>query len=93
MFFGNWVIEIRSAFFLPGGKFYNDLMKKVMILQTLCLFFFLFACYGDVNLENFVDAQTRNTNSWEEFKKERREMVDSQIRGRGIRDGSVLKRR
>src|SRR5687768_4494861 len=66
-------------------------MKKVIILLTLSLSFFLFACYSRVNLENSVDAQTQKTNAPDEYKKERREMVENQIRARGIRDGAVLK--
>lgn len=66
-------------------------MKKIIILTTLCFSFFLFACFNSENLENTVDAQTQNKNAKDEYKKERREMVDDQIRARGIRDGSVLK--
>ena len=67
-------------------------MSKLIILLSLFLYLFLFSCQSSVNIRNSVDAQQKNTNSvWDEFKKERREMVDQQIRARGITDNAVLK--
>jgi protein-L-isoaspartate(D-aspartate) O-methyltransferase len=67
-------------------------MNKFLILLSFCLSFTLFACRNSVSIENSVDAQTRNAKSAsDEFKKERREMVDRQIRARGITNNSVLK--
>lgn len=67
-------------------------MNKFLILLSFCLSFSLFGCMNFVSIENSVDAQTRNTKSVsDEYKKERREMIDRQIRARGITDNSVLK--
>lgn len=67
-------------------------MNKLLSSLLICLCLLLLSCHNPVNLQNPVDAQTQNANSArDEYKKERREMVDQQIRARGIRDGSVLK--
>lgn len=67
-------------------------MKKASFLLSLFLLVFLFSCGNSVNLENTVNAQTQDRkSSQDEFKKERLEMVEQQIRARGIKDGSVLK--
>lgn len=66
-------------------------MKKSLILLS-CLCLLLFSCQSSVNIENSVDAQTQNTKSpWDEYKRERREMVEQQIRARGVTNSSVLK--
>jgi len=67
-------------------------MSKLIILLSLCLCLLLFSCHSPVNLQDSVDAQEKNTKSvWDEYQKERREMVDQQIRARGITDNSVLR--
>lgn len=67
-------------------------MNKLTVLLSLCLFILFLACHSPVNLQNSVDAQTQKTKSpWDEYKRERRQMVDEQIRGRGITDSSVLR--
>ncbi len=67
-------------------------MNKLLILLSVCIYLTLFSCSNSVNLENSVDAQTQDTKKAEdEYKRERREMVEQQIRARGIEDGSVLK--
>lgn len=76
---------------MRGDKAYNEFMRKRKILAAICLSIFLFACERSGNLENTVEAQTEKKNSEKDFKRERREMVDKQIRGRGIKDGDVLK--
>lgn len=67
-------------------------MKKLKILLSLCLFFLFLACHSPVNLQNSVDAQEKKAKSpWDEYKFERRRMVDEQIRARGITGSSVLR--
>lgn len=67
-------------------------MNKLLHSLLICFCLLLLSCQNSVNLQTPVDAQTQKTNSIrEEYKKERREMVDQQIRARGIRDGAVLK--
>jgi len=66
-------------------------MNKLLILLPLCICLSLFSCYNSVNLQNSVEAQKQDTNNAkDEHKKERREMVEQQIRARGIEDESVL---
>jgi protein-L-isoaspartate(D-aspartate) O-methyltransferase len=66
-------------------------MNKLLILIPLCICLSLFSCYNPVNLQNGADAQTRGANNAkDEYKRERREMIEQQIRARGIEDGSVL---
>ncbi len=66
-------------------------MNKLLILLPLCIYLSLFSCCNSVNLQNTVEAQKQDTNNAkDEYKKERREMVEQQIRARGIEDGSVL---
>jgi protein-L-isoaspartate(D-aspartate) O-methyltransferase len=65
-------------------------MIKLIILSSLCLLFYF--CNSYPNLQSSVGNQAQNTgNALEEYKKERREMVDQQIRARGIEDNRVLK--
>jgi len=67
-------------------------MTKLIVPLSLCLCLLFFFCYSFSNLQNPPDAQAQNANNaWDEYKKERREMVDQHIRARGIQDGSVLK--
>lgn len=67
-------------------------MNKLLILLPLCICLSLFSCNNSVSLQNSADAQTQDTKrAIDEFKRERREMVEQQIRARGIEDGSVLK--
>lgn len=67
-------------------------MDKLTILLTFCLSLQFLFCHSPVNLQNPPDVQVQNSNSvWDEYKKERREMVEQQIRARDIRDNSVLK--
>ncbi|MDQ3750134.1 MAG: protein-L-isoaspartate(D-aspartate) O-methyltransferase [Acidobacteriota bacterium] len=66
-------------------------MNKLLILLPLCICLSLFSCYNSVNLQNSADAQTQDTKkAKDEYKRERREMVEQQIRARGIEDDSVL---
>lgn len=66
-------------------------MSRLIILPTLCLSLLLFSC-NSANSHNSLDAQAQNANSSiNEYKKERRQMVEQQIRARGIEDDSVLK--
>jgi protein-L-isoaspartate(D-aspartate) O-methyltransferase len=67
-------------------------MNQLVILITLCLSLSIFFCSGPPNLPKPPDPLAQNSNSiQDEYKKERREMVDRQIRARGIRDDSLLK--
>ena len=67
-------------------------MNKLLLSLSIYLCLSLFSCQNPVDIENKVDAQTRKEKSvWVEFKIERRQMVDEQIRARDIRDSSVLK--
>ncbi|CAN5642810.1 protein-L-isoaspartate(D-aspartate) O-methyltransferase [soil metagenome] len=66
-------------------------MNKLLILLPLCICLTLFSCYNSVNLQNSVEAQKQDTKkAKDEYKRERREMVEQQIRARGIEDESVL---
>lgn len=65
-------------------------MKKIKILLSLCFFLLFLACQAPVGLENSVNAQEAKS-PWDERKTERREMVEQQIRARGISDSSVLR--
>jgi protein-L-isoaspartate(D-aspartate) O-methyltransferase len=67
-------------------------MNKLLILLPLCIYLSFFSCSNSaVNLQNSIDAQTQDTKkAKDEYKRERREMVEQQIRARGIEDGSVL---
>lgn len=67
-------------------------MNKLLILLPLCICLSLFSCYNSVNLQNSADAQTqeKTKKAKDEYKRERREMVEQQIRARGIEDESVL---
>ncbi len=66
-------------------------MNKLLILLPLCICLLLFSCYNSVNLQNSVKAQKQDTKkAKDEYKRERREMVEQQIRARGIEDESVL---
>ena len=66
-------------------------MNKLLILLPLCIYLMFFSCSNSVNVPNFADAQTRDTKkAKDEYKRERREMVEQQIRARGIQDESVL---
>lgn len=58
--------------------------------MPICLCLLLFACQTAVDLENAVDAQTKNE-VHDDFRKERRRMVERQIRARGVSDRDVLK--
>ncbi|MDQ4121456.1 MAG: protein-L-isoaspartate(D-aspartate) O-methyltransferase [Acidobacteriota bacterium] len=67
-------------------------MNKLIILLSPCICLLLFFCQSFSNSQKAPDDQAQNAKSvWDEYKKERREMVDQQIRARGISDGSVLK--
>jgi protein-L-isoaspartate(D-aspartate) O-methyltransferase len=67
-------------------------MNKLLILLPLCIYLSLFACCNCVNLQNSADAQTQEAkNVQDEFKTQRREMVERQIRDRGIEKESVLR--
>lgn len=66
-------------------------MRNRRVILTICLSFFLFACDQSGKLENSVEAQIQDKNSEKNFKRKRREMVENQIRGRGIKDGDVLR--
>jgi protein-L-isoaspartate(D-aspartate) O-methyltransferase len=64
-------------------------MSKLTIFLSL---FLLFSCESAVNPPNSVDAQEKTAKiAQDEYKNERREMVERQIRARGISDKSVLK--
>jgi protein-L-isoaspartate(D-aspartate) O-methyltransferase len=63
-------------------------MKRKILLIPF-LFLALFACQRSVNIENSVNAQTQPS-VWDEYKKERTEMVGRQIRRRGVSSSSVL---
>lgn len=67
-------------------------MNKLLILLALCICLSLFSCYNPVNLPNSADAQTQEDTkkAKDEYKRERREMVEQQIRARGVEDQSVL---
>ncbi len=66
-------------------------MNKLLILLPLCICLSLFSCYNSVNLQNSVEAQKQGANNAkDEYKRERREMVEQQIRDRGIENESVL---
>ena len=67
-------------------------MKKLLILFLLCIYLSLFSCSNSVNLQNSADAQTqeKTKKAKDEYKRERREMVEQQIRARGIENESVL---
>ena len=66
-------------------------MNKLLILLPLSVCLSLFSCYNSVNLQNSADAQTPDTReAKDEYKRERREMVEQQIRARGIENVSVL---
>lgn len=66
-------------------------MNKLLILLPLCICLSLFSCYNSVNLQNSVEAQKQGANNAkDEYKRERREMVEQQIRARGIENESVL---
>src|SRR5687768_10695011 len=61
--------------------------------RALCLTcLFLLACQSSTELQNSVDAQAiqTQTEALDEYKKQRGEMVEQQIKARGIRDGKVL---
>ena len=67
-------------------------MNKLLSLLHLCICLSLFSCGNSINLQNSVDAQTQGTNNAkDEYKRERREMVEQQIRARGVDDDSVLR--
>lgn len=68
-------------------------MNKLLSLFTFCLFLLFFSCYGSVNSINSPPEhpQNLNDNNQDQYEKARREMVDTQIRARGITDNSVLK--
>ena len=61
-------------------------MKKLLILFLLCIYLSLFSCSNSVNLQNSADAQTqeKTKKAKDEYKRERREMVEQQIGARGI---------
>lgn len=67
-------------------------MKKLLILFPLCIYLSLFSCSNSVNLQNSADAQTqeKTKKAKDEYKRERREMVEQQIRARGIENESIL---
>lgn len=64
-------------------------------LRTLPAAFFcllILSCGGAIDLQNVADAQIQTANdARNEYKRDRREMVDRQIRARGIKNASVLK--
>jgi protein-L-isoaspartate(D-aspartate) O-methyltransferase len=65
--------------------------KLLILLLPLCFYLLLFSCSNSVNLQNSVDAPTQGANNAkDEYKRERREMVEQQIRDRGIENESVL---
>lgn len=67
-------------------------MNKLLILLPLCIYLSLFSCANSVNLQNSVKAQRQDTNKTkDEYKRERREMVEQDIRARGIENESVLR--
>lgn len=67
-------------------------MNKLLILLPLCIYLSLFSCSNSANLQNSVEAQTQDANNAkDEYKRERREMVEQHIRARGIEDESVLR--
>lgn len=67
-------------------------MKKLIISSSVSFCLLLFSCQASVNLPNAVDARTNAAGgAQDEYEKQRRAMVDRQIRARGIRDGDVLK--
>jgi hypothetical protein len=66
-------------------------MNKLLILLPLCIYLTFFSCSNPVTLPNSADAQTQEAKkAKDEYKRERREMVEQQIRARGIQDESVL---
>jgi protein-L-isoaspartate(D-aspartate) O-methyltransferase len=67
-------------------------MKKLLILFLLCIYLSLFSCSNSVNLQNSADAQTqeKTKKAKDEYKRERREMVEQQIGARGIENESVI---
>jgi protein-L-isoaspartate(D-aspartate) O-methyltransferase len=66
-------------------------MNKLLILVFLCLHLAVFSYCNSVNSQN-IGAQTQSKNTWkDEYKKERREMVEQHIRARGIENESVLR--
>src|SRR6188474_893469 len=63
--------------------------KSVMKMRAACLLGFLFALLG---CQYFVSAQkSANEQGTDEFRKVREQMVDGQIRSRGIKDGDVIR--
>ena len=68
-------------------------MNKLLILFPLCIYLSLFSCSNSADLQNnAVEAQTRTAkNAKDEFKSERREMVEQHIRARGVQSESVLR--
>lgn len=68
-------------------------MNKLIAVTALCLFSFFISCYSSANLNNRILNET-SSNSFSEqdvYEKARREMVDQQIRARGIKDKAVLR--
>jgi protein-L-isoaspartate(D-aspartate) O-methyltransferase len=67
-------------------------MNKLLFLLPIFICFMYFFCSNFINLPNFTAAQTQETKkAKDEYKRERREMVEQQILARGIEDNSVLK--
>jgi protein-L-isoaspartate(D-aspartate) O-methyltransferase len=67
-------------------------MNKLIILLTLCLYLLFISCYSSENLQNSPNEPAQNLHPvQDEFEKERLEMVELQIRARGITNESVLK--
>jgi protein-L-isoaspartate(D-aspartate) O-methyltransferase len=67
-------------------------MNKFFVLITLCLFLLFFSCYSSANLNKSLTEEPSNTVvAQDKYELARRDMVDQQIRARGISDESVLK--
>jgi protein-L-isoaspartate(D-aspartate) O-methyltransferase len=67
-------------------------MSKLIMALSLCLSLLLYSNDSSVLLQRSLKAQTPSAkSSADEYKKERRKMVDEQILARGISDTSVIK--
>lgn len=66
-------------------------MTRLIIILSVCHFLSLVFCGASSNLQNSAPAAVAQNDVWSEYKKERREMVEQQIRARGINDDRVLK--
>lgn len=66
-------------------------MNKFLVLLSLCFFALFFSCYSSENLDQTnLEPVSNGSPVQDEFEKVRRDMVDQQIRARGITDKKVL---